>query len=375
MSAGLSLTTKWKSAGRFKLPKLAATFAGDVRAQLNAAASISGEATCTIDRQPVFPNPMKLHTFATTIGPVPVAGIVYGQVYLSGKATASGRIETSMKASAGASAGVEYDGAQFKPFGRLDKSFTALPPAVSASGSIEAALAPAVDVRFYGVGGPEVDFSAGLKLAADINPGPDQPWWRLTSPLDLGVRFRLHAWRLDLESQRFSVWHEEPELSRATTPAGGSSIQDLGPSPDPLPEGVRTRLTWDSTTDVDLHTWDVDGNHAYFNDLNAIPSGYLDRDVIPGYGPETFQETDPGHTYTFGVCQYDGTQANVTVDVRDLDGQTRRFAVTLRGRKGASLMTISPAAGDGYLPSPGWCTRTGAIPRRSVTRPRAASSR
>ena len=362
VSAGLNVTTAWRRPKRFSLPKLTARFEGDVRANLNAGVSISGEAECHMDRQPLFPAPIKLHTFATSIGPVPIVGVVDGQIYLSGQANASGKIESSVKASAGASAGVEYDGSGFKPFGKLDKSFTAQPPTVTASGSIQANLAPAVNVRFYGVGGPEMDFSGGLKLAADIHPAPGEPWWKVTAPLDLGVKLRLNAFTLNLESPRFSVWNEEPELLRATTPAGGSSVTDLGLSPEPLPPGVRTRLTWDSTSDVDLHTWDTDGNHAYFVELDGIPSGYLDQDVIPGYGPETFQETDPGHTYTFGVCQYSGTQANVTVDVRDLDGQTRRFAVTLRGRKAASLLTVSPVGGEVYLPVDTWCNHDGVDP-------------
>lgn len=353
VDAGFTLSTKWGWKG-WK-PTLTARFSGDVRAAMKASASVSGEATCTMDREPVFSSPVKLHAFATSIGPVPIVGTVYGQVYLSGEATASGKIETSAAASAGASAGVEYDGDQMRPFGRLDKTFDAQPPTVSASGTVAASLAPAVDVRFYGVAGPEIDFTAGLKLAADVVPVPGEPWWRITAPLDLGVTFRLQAWKLDLESERFSVWHEEPVLLRAAGSAGGSSMQDQGPSPDPLPEGIRTRLVWDSNADVDLHTWDQQGDHAYFNDLEGVASGYLDQDVIPGYGPETFQETDPGHTFTFGICQYSGTQANVTVDVRDPDGQTRRFLVTLRGRKAASLLTASPRQGAGHVPAPGWC--------------------
>jgi hypothetical protein len=362
VSAGLNLSTSWRRPGRFSLPKLTARFSGDVRTSLNASAAISGEAECTMDRQPLFPAPVRLHAFATSIGPVPVVGATYGQVYLSGAATANGRMETSMSASAGASAGVEYDGEQFKPFGRLDKTFTVNPPTVSASGSVQAGLAPAIDLRLYGVGGPEIDFSAGLKLTADISPAPGEPWWRITAPLDAGVRLRLNAWRLALESERFSIWNEEPELLRATTAPTGSAIADLGPSPEPLPAGIRTRLVWDSNSDVDLHTWDQFGDHAYFADLSGIDTGYLDQDVIPGFGPETFYETDPGNTFTFGVCQYSGTQANVTVDVRDPDGRTRRFAVTLRGEKAASLMTISPVGGDGFLPSSGWCSDDGIDP-------------
>jgi hypothetical protein len=362
VSAGLSLSTKWHMPRLFSLPKVTARFSGNVNATVNAAASISGEADCTMDRQALFAAPVRLHSFATSIGPVPVVGNVYGQIYLSGSATASGRIEASANASAGASAGVEYDGERFKPFGRLDKSFTVNPPVVSASGSIQASLAPAVDVRFYGVGGPEIDFSAGLKLAADVNPAPGEPWWRVTAPLEAGVRLRLNAWRLALESERFSIWNEELELLRASTPPGGSSISDLGPSPEPLPAGIRTRLVWDSTSDVDLHTWDELGAHAYFADLFGIESGYLDQDVIPGYGPETFFETTPGNAFTFGVCQYSGTQANVIVDVRDPDGHTRRFSVTLRGRKAASLLTTSPPGTEPYVPTETWCNHDGVDP-------------
>jgi len=361
ISAGLALTTAWRTK-RFSLPKLTAKFSGDVRATLRAGASVSGEATCTLEPQPLFPAPVRLHTIATSIGPVPVVGVVNGQVYLSGSAVAKGRIETSIKASAGASAGVEYDGSSFKPFGTFDKGLDVQPPTVSASGSVEAHLAPTVELRLYGLAGPEIDFSTGLKLAADILAPPSEPWWRLTAPLDLGVRMRLKAWQLDLESDRFSVWNEEPELLRATAPPGGSQVVDLGPSPEPLPEGIRTRLTWDSNSDVDLHTWDVDGYHAYWEDLYGIESGFLDQDVIPGYGPETFQETDPGHTFTFGVCQYGGLQANVTVDVRDPDGATRRFLVTLRGRKAASLLTFSPNGSAGYVPDPDWCDSGGGDP-------------
>jgi hypothetical protein len=120
VSAGLTLSTKWRMPRRFSLPKLTARFWGNVNATVNAAASISGEAECSMDRQPLFPAPVRLHTFATSIGPVPVVGNVYGQIYLSGSASASGRVEASENATAGASAGVEYDGERFAPFGRLD---------------------------------------------------------------------------------------------------------------------------------------------------------------------------------------------------------------------------------------------------------------
>lgn len=55
-----------------------------------------------------------------------------------------------------------------------------------------------------------------------------------------------------------------------------------GTIPQPAAEGGKTRLVWDSDTDVDLHIWDQYGNHAYFGDMDDIPSGYLDQDIITG---------------------------------------------------------------------------------------------
>jgi hypothetical protein len=81
--------------------------------------------------------------------------------------------------------------------------------------------------------------------------------------------------------------------------------------------------------------------------------------VIPGYGPETFYETDPdlGNEFTFDVCQYSGENANVTVDVRDPDGNTRRFTVTRRGRKAAALLTTSPTGITPYIDTDAnWCS-------------------
>lgn len=365
LSAGLSLSTKWSGGGLFSLPKLQATFMGEVRASLGAQVLVSAEASCTLERQPLFPQAIRLATFATSIGPVPIVGIVYGQVYVQAGAEVKGSMQTGISASASASAGVTYDGKGFRPTGGITKSLTFTPPTINAGGSVEAHLAPAVDVRFYGVGGPEFDLSAGLRLAADLSPPAGEPWWQLTAPLSLGVKFRLHAWIVNAESERFTVWSEEPVLAQATTPPPGSSITDDGPSPDPLPAGIRTRLVWDSNTDVDLHTWNQDGDHSYFRDMDAIDGGFLDQDVIPGYGPETFQETDPesGNDYTFGVCQYSGENANVTVDVRDPDGQTRRFTVSLRGRKAAALLTTSPRGVAPYVDEDAnWCNTSGGDP-------------
>ncbi|MCW3013132.1 MAG: hypothetical protein JWO02_224, partial [Solirubrobacterales bacterium] len=133
------------------------------------------------------------------------------------------------------------------------------------------------------------------------------------------------------------------------------------PAPEEPARRVRARVTWDSGSDVDLHTWDPEGNHAYFADQEAIPSGVLVENVIPGFGPEQFETfSGPGGHYTFGICLFDDNDepsATVTVEVYDPSGQTRTFTKELVYDKDAWLVTISPDRA-GFVPDPGWCDRS-----------------
>jgi len=88
---------------------------------------------------------------------------------------------------------------------------------------------------------------------------------------------------------------------------------------------IRVVLSWDTEdTDVDLHIWDPNGNHAYYSEMEAIPYGELDIDDTDGYGPETFTLTDavPG-IYTIKVRyysnhgNYDDTHATVVLTINE----------------------------------------------------------
>lgn len=363
VSAGLSLSAGWTGGGWFKMPKLTADATGMVQARLEGSISLDGEASCELTPQTLFPSPVRLAAFTVWVGmpPVPVPVVIEGQVTLTGSAKASGSLSAGISANASASAGVRYSGGNFVPHSSFIKSFNAQPPTVRGTGEARVDLSPSLSVRLAGAAGPDIDLTGGLKLSGDLSAQPGQPWWTLTAPLSLGAKFRFDLWLIHAESPRYTMWEEEPVILQAdsSTGAPGSQIIDEGNSPDPLPPGVRTRLTWDSDTDVDLHTWNQYGAHSYFNDLNAIDGGYLDQDVIPGYGPETFYETDPalGNQFTFGVCQYSGVNSNGTVDVRDPSGNTRRYAVVLRGTKAAALLTTSPPGGAPYIDyDADWCS-------------------
>jgi hypothetical protein len=127
-----------------------------------------------------------------------------------------------------------------------------------------------------------------------------------------------------------------------------------------LPQ-VRATMSWDTDSDIDLYTWDETGRLLYFGDREGIPGVELIEDVIPDEGElvhvlEVVQETaEPNRRYTFGICDYRGEGANVTLTVRDPAGAAPRlFPRTLFEPGDSALLAISPE-GAGYLPPPGWC--------------------
>lgn len=78
---------------------------------------------------------------------------------------------------------------------------------------------------------------------------------------------------------------------------------------------LRIELTWNTdNTDLNLHIWDPDENHCYYNDPDAIPNGSLSPDN-DGYGPETFvQYPVSSGIYTVKVHFFEGYDpANPTI--------------------------------------------------------------
>lgn len=80
------------------------------------------------------------------------------------------------------------------------------------------------------------------------------------------------------------------------------------------------------------------------------------EDIIPGFGPEEFlEDSNHGRRYTFGLCVYSGGDVETTLVVTDPSAATRTLTRYLPDSKSAALVTTSPLAPGGFVPSPGWC--------------------
>jgi hypothetical protein len=132
------------------------------------------------------------------------------------------------------------------------------------------------------------------------------------------------------------------------------------PNPISLPL-VRATMNWDTDSDIDLYIWDEEGRLTNYYERFGIPEAELVEDVIPSFGEssharELFQETgDPERTYTFGICDFRGEGANVTLDVVDPGGGHRTLHESLYFAGDSSVITTSPDGG-GYDPGSGWCS-------------------
>jgi len=154
-----------------------------------------------------------------------------------------------------------------------------------------------------------------------------------------------------------NLWHQNCGVT-APPPA---------PSPPPAPEppapsGPLTRATmsWDTDSDIDLYTWDSEGHVLYFGEREGIPNAQLVEDVVPSefeyeHTSEIFQETaDFNRPFTFGICDFRGEGADVTLTVVDPGGATRTYHETLYYEGDSTVITSSPAGVD-YSPPWDWC--------------------
>jgi tetratricopeptide (TPR) repeat protein len=94
---------------------------------------------------------------------------------------------------------------------------------------------------------------------------------------------------------------------------------------------LRFVLTWETdANDVDLHVYDRQGGHAYYNEPELPSGGELNADVTTGYGPESFVVRGPvgksAAPYRLGVHYYNRGPMGFgmgTVQILRHDGEGR----------------------------------------------------
>jgi hypothetical protein len=266
-------------------------------------------------------------------------------LYVSGKAEANAAVESSVHGFMSATAGLRYDG-QVHPIGAFDNGFDYSPPAPSAKGSLGGRVIPSVEFLLYGQVGPRFDLSTGLQLDAD--PSAD-PWWTLTAPIELSA---------GLDVPNFGSLSIPQRTVYSTTLALAHANNEEQPPPTEGPSVQRAHISWDTdSTDVDLHVWDEDGNHAWYSDRSGVPGAELSDDDTDGFGPEWFFDDPRGRTFTYGLCYFNDSGVGPTtiqVDLTDPNGSVRHLTETLDGTGDSVLIGSSPS-GSSFVPEDGWC--------------------
>jgi hypothetical protein len=101
---------------------------------------------------------------------------------------------------------------------------------------------------------------------------------------------------------------------------------------------ITVTLTWGAQPDVDLHVFEPDGSHVFYQQLNG-GSGHLDVDDTDGYGPEHYYVScDMVRTgvYHVGVNYYRGQSPETATVQISAGGSVRTFEVPLSVARGSA---------------------------------------
>jgi hypothetical protein len=174
---------------------------GSLTASAEASAAVTGSASCDVG--PIKILETRLPPVAFSVFGIPVVVAPEFGVELSGVGSVEASVGTSVSASLTARAGARYANGRLTPIADLDEDFDFQPPQPQAAAHVEATLASELDVKFYGVGGPELGFNAGLELNA--NPWA-VPWWALEAPISVTAGLEIEL--LDLEIEPITVYEK-----------------------------------------------------------------------------------------------------------------------------------------------------------------------
>ena len=116
-------------------------------------------------------------------------------------------------------------------------------------------------------------------------------------------------------------------------------------------------LTWDSSADIDLQVYDLDGRRAGplgGTIVNGIPGATHSGNDTDGFGPETFNDPS-GRRVGYLVCYVSGPYANVTLVDSGKWGRTYTAGLGPIGSPPDLTRAYNSAVGWGYLPIGAHC--------------------
>ena len=164
--------------------------------------------SCTIG--PIEIAQVRLRPIVFTIGAFPVVITPTIAVELSGLGEVNSTVSTAISASATATAGARFENGVLSPIIDFQKTFDFQRPDPQGSIKLAATVSPALKLSFYGRGGPEVVFNAGLELNA--NPNSD-PRWTLDAPVSITAELEIPS--LDIDAGPITVFSQRFRLAEA----------------------------------------------------------------------------------------------------------------------------------------------------------------
>ncbi len=258
LGAGINLKADWSLFGGLQSVRLTANASADasLTASVAAAGGCKVEENVPYDEPYVVPGP----TWFGLVGFVPVVIttdlrlISFGQSALVG-----GAMSAAADAGFSASAGIGWDKNRgFFPIASFQRHFSFTPPTINSTATLEADVTPGIDVLLYGIAGPEIGLTSGLKFAAAT---AKNPWWTLSIPIKFSGSIAIPV--LGLRSPRLTIFTHEFPIAHASGPFG-VSVTVIDP-------GAQT-TTAGTPVSLQIHASDTDGGTLKYA-ATGLPPG------------------------------------------------------------------------------------------------------
>ncbi|MBB5870926.1 hypothetical protein F4553_004305 [Allocatelliglobosispora scoriae] len=188
------------------------SFTGTLAEDASLVATAQAAANCSVGPVALLPAPVRFAPITFSVGPVPVVITPQLQFYLSAQGNVTAQITASAVQHASGTLGLRWDGG-LHPIAATSSTFTYDPPSASVVGTVTAKVGPRLELFLYGVAGPYLTATAGVKLT--VNPAAT-PAWSLTGSLDAGAGITLPAF--DFDKSNPSILHFEKVIAHAPWP-------------------------------------------------------------------------------------------------------------------------------------------------------------